>query len=454
MVSLSAEECAGLREKPLFAGKTWRWSPQSWPLLPENRGVIASLGSAAVSFYRAIERLYFKSKSNQKILRNKELLVPWVAEYYDAGKPDWLVSHANSNAVRDLLPAVLRPDLLPVSGGIALTEWDSVPGGIGLTARLGSAYLGEDAPSMVEAFGEALSSAARGFGGKEANMVIAVSEESQTYRPEMEWLVSELGGRGFSIGVAEPEELEIADDGVRKDGTKVDLVYRFWELFDFDEVPVMKDLVRLVEEEKLVVTPPMKHFQEEKLSLALFWHHRLQEFWEENLSPHELELLRSVIPKTWILDPVAVPPGATVDGPPAQGKPLGDWMELAKASRKERALVIKASGFHETAWGARSVVIGDDVSSDQWTSALTSALNSFPEPLCVLQEFSKPARLEHPVFTDDETVETMTGRLRLSPYFFVSGYQAKWKGTLATFCPADKKIIHGMKDGVLMPCGV
>ena len=105
---------------------------------------------------------------------------------------------------------------------------------------------------------------------KKANMVIAVSEESKTYRPEMDWLASELGGHGFSIGVADPEELEITDDGVRKDGTKVDLVYRFWELFDFDEVPVMKDLVRLVEEEKLVVTPPMKHFQEEKLSLALF----------------------------------------------------------------------------------------------------------------------------------------------------------------------------------------
>jgi len=209
----------------------------------------------------------------------------------------------------------------------------------------------------------------------------------------------------------------------------------------------------LVEDDKLVVTPPMKHFQEEKLSLALFWHHRLQGFWEESLKRDELELLRSVIPKTWILDPVAVPPGAIVDGPPVQGKPLGDWMELAKASKKERILVIKASGFHESAWGARSVVVGDDVSSEQWSSALSGVLESFPQPLSVLQEFRKPVRLEHPVFTDEGSVESMTGRFRLSPYFFVSGDQAKWSGTLATFCPADKKIIHGMKDGALMPCG-
>lgn len=454
MVSLSAEEWTRLRDNPLFAGKTWKWSPDAWSFLLGNHEILASLAPAAVSFYRAIERLYLKSKGNDKILRNEELFVPWVAEYYDAGKPDWLVSHANSKAVRDLLPAVLRPDLLPVSGGIALTEWDSVPGGIGVTAQLESAYLGEEAPSMVDAFGEALAHAVSQYGGKQASMIIVVSEESETYRPEMEWLASELSERGFSIGVADPGELEIQVDGVFRNGAKVDLVYRFWELFDWENIPVMKDLARLVEEEKLVVTPPMKHFQEEKLSLALFWHHRLQGFWEENLSRDELELLRNVIPKTWILDPALVPPGATVDGPPIQGKPLGEWMELTKASKKERPLVIKASGFHETAWGARSVVVGDDVSSEQWTSVLSSALDSFPEPLSVLQEFRKPARLEHPVFTDDGSVESMTGRLRLSPYFFVSGDQAKWSGTLATFCPADKKIIHGMKDGVLMPCGV
>ena len=196
----------------------------------------------------------------------------------------------------------------------------------------------------------------------------------------------------------------------------------------------------------------MKHFQEEKLSLALFWHHRLQGFWEENLSRDELELLRSVIPKTWILDPALVPPGATVDGPPVQGKPLGDWMELAKASKKERILVIKASGFHETAWGARSVVIGSDVSSEGWTAAIDHALDAFPSPVHVLQEYRKPARLRHEVYGDTGEISAMEGRLRLSPYYFASNGQAELSGALATFCPADKKIIHGMQDGVLLPC--
>jgi hypothetical protein len=451
--SLSAENLAEFQSNSLFAGKTWKWSPHAWPLLHEISDILESLAPAAVSFYRAIERLYLKSTRNERILRNEELLVPWVAEYYDAGKPDWLINHAQAHAVRDLLPAVLRPDLLPTAGGIALTEWDSVPGGLGVTAQLGLGYFGGDAPPMVDSFGEALAHAASRFGGKQSNMLIVVSEESETYRPEMEWLADELTVRGFSIGVSDPGELEIQAEGVFRNGQKIDLVYRFWELFDWENVPVMKELARLVDDEKVVVTPPMKHFQEEKLSLALFWHHRLQRFWKENLKRDELELLRSVIPKSWILDPVAVPPGATVDGPPVQGNQLGDWMELAKASKKERILVIKASGFHETAWGARSVVVGDDVSSEDWKSSLASALDSFPKPVSVLQEFQKPVRLEHPVFSEDGSVESMTGRLRLSPYFFIPGDQPKWSGCLATLCPADKKIIHGMKDGVLMPCG-
>jgi hypothetical protein len=46
----------------------------------------------------------------------------------------------------------------------------------------------------------------------------------------------------------------------------------------------------------------------------------------------------------------------------------------------------------------------------------------------------------------------MPGRLRLCPYFFVVGSEARLSGALATFCPPDKKIIHGMQDAALLPC--
>ena len=37
---------------------------------------------------------------------------------------------------RDQLPAVIRPDIIPTQDGMVITELDSVPGGIGITACL------------------------------------------------------------------------------------------------------------------------------------------------------------------------------------------------------------------------------------------------------------------------------------------------------------------------------
>jgi len=48
----------------------------------------------------------------------------------------------------------------------------------------------------------------------------------------------------------------------------------------------------------------------------------------------------------------------------------------------------------------------------------------------------------------------MSGRARLSPYYFVSGETTELAGILATVCPADKKVIHGMKDAVMVPCAI
>ena len=450
-VSLTAEDITEHKKYPLFKEKTWVWSPDHWSLDSSISSTIADLGNAAVSFYRAIELLYRKSWSNQSILRNQDLCVPWVAKYYDSGKPQWLIEHTRLNTVRMCMPAVLRPDLLPVSNGLALTEWDSVPGGIGLTAQLEFLYQLGEGGGMVREFGCSLKDAAKQIGIEKANMAIVVSEEAETYRPEMEWLADELSELSYSIIVCSPEELKVSKQELLCRGKRIHLVYRFWELFDFENVPVMRDLADLVELEQLVVTPPMVHIQEEKLSLALFHHHRLQSFWQEVLTKAELKILHAMIPPSWIVDPTELPPGAHLDGPLSRGKKLSSWMDLAKASKKERSLVLKASGFHETAWGARSVVIGDDVSAEEWSTALQSAVSSYPNPISIIQEFRKPVRLEHPVFNSQGEIELMKGRLRLSPYYFIYEGRANWSGTLAAFCPADKKIIHGMKDGALIP---
>jgi hypothetical protein len=154
------------------------------------------------------------------------------------------------------------------------------------------------------------------------------------------------------------------------------------------------------------------------------------------------------------MDPVALPPNAVLDAPFVGGRPIHDWFQLVEAGKKERNLIIKISGFHESAWGARSVTLGSDSSKIEWEAAIQQAVTMADTSLHILQIYEKPKRLRHPVYREDGSVQPMEGRMRLCPYYFVNerAQSADLHGILATFCPADKKIIHGMKDAALMPC--
>jgi hypothetical protein len=234
---------------------------------------------------------------------------------------------------------------------------------------------------------------------------------------------------------------------------KVDVIYRFFELFDLENIPTRQFMLEAWHNEELVITPPFRPFLEEKLGLALFHHHLLRDFWSENLSRDALRLLQKLIPRSWVIDPAPLPPSAVLDGPLIGGRPMNDWRELAQASQKERDLILKISGFHDTAWGARGVLLGSDCSREEWQAGLDAALAASANHLHIVQEYRKPVRLKHPLHSaDGSSTHEAQGRLRLCPYYFVVDGEARLSGALATFCPPDKKIIHGMVDAALLPC--
>jgi len=136
------------------------------------------------------------------------------------------------------------------------------------------------------------------------------------------------------------------------------------------------------------------------------------------------------------------------------GRGLTNWRQLAGASQKERDLIIKISGYHETAWGARSVVLGSDCSREEWQTGIEQAMADAPTNLHILQEYKKPIRVKHRLYDAEQQVREADGRLRLCPYYFNLGGKAVLSGALATFCPPDKKIIHGMQDAALLPCRI
>lgn len=457
---------SALGAQPLFEDKTWQLSPDAWPLTSEQVAQLEAIGAACLEYQQALETLYFRSVAGKNLLRNKPLLASWVADYLDRGKPPELVAHARDPKNRGILPTVMRPDLLLTDDGFALTELDSVPGGIGLTAFLNRLYgshgkiLGAG-DAMIADFYASLAA----LRPAERNPLVAlvVSDEAATYRPEMRWLAQELQRQGKRVFCLRPEEIFPLGGAlffdVEGNPEKIDIIYRFFELFDLANIRTAKFFFEAWQNGEVAIAPPMRHFQEEKLAFALFHHHLLPDFWTEHLSGRALKLLRALIPHSWVVDPAPLPPGAVLDGPHAGGRALNDWRDLAAASQKERDLILKISGFHETAWGARSVILGSDCSREEWQQGVERAVALAPANLHVLQEYRKPRRIEHRLYEQPKDglpaeAKAKAGRLRLCPYYFILGGKAKLSGALATFCPPDKKIIHGMQDAALLPCRV
>jgi hypothetical protein len=436
---------------------SWRIAPVPFSLSLEQVTWFSSLGSNLLSFYRALNRLYGESVRGTK--------PAWIAGYLDQGKPEALVTYSRMKRFRDQLPVVIRPDVIPTSDGMVITELDSVPGGIGLTACLSHLYAETDNTSssliggsdgMIQGFAAML----RIQQGQHPGCVaILVSEEAKDYRPEMRWLAEQLRDGGLDCYCVEPRDIRFTEEGLllstMTEDRPVGLVYRFYELFDLMNIPKAELIQYAVKKERVAVTPPYKPALEEKLAFALLHHPILSRYWQQELGTEVFLQLTALMPRTWVLDPAPIPPSATIPGLSLGGRAVANWTDLATATQKERHFVIKPSGFSELAWGSRGVSVGHDIAQTEWAAALDSALASFPQTPYVLQEFHK-GRLFDVSYFDPVTGEMkqMAGRTRLSPYYFVQGEKAELAGILATICPADKKVIHGMKDAVMVPCAL
>jgi len=162
-----------------------------------------------------------------------------------------------------------------------------------------------------------------------------------------------------------------------------------------------------------------------------------------------LQTLRKLIPYGWAVDPSEIPSHAAI--PRLE---VCSWDEVGEFSQKDRRLVLKVSGFSELAWGSRGVMIGHDEPLDRWRIAVSKAQAQFEMQPRVMQEFKETKLVEHPYFDPESgEIRMMVGRVRLCPYYFINqNGQSSLGGCLATIVPADKKKIHGMRDGILVPC--
>ncbi|HJT80483.1 MAG TPA: hypothetical protein VJ719_04725 [Chthoniobacterales bacterium] len=431
---------AAFPKEGLFAEKDWLLSPDPFPIEPAFERELEQLGHRLYVFQRACNQLYQLSAKGKQ--------PDWIARYLDAGKPRELIEYSRRKEIRDALPMVIRPDLILTDEGYTIAEIDSVPGGIGLTGWLNQIYsqLGDDViggpEGMLEGFRNVLPN-----GGD-----IAVSQEAGTYKPEMEWVAGQLNELQRSTSNVQRSTFNdwrvvAAEKYQPQDGRAV---YRFFELFDLPNIPGVERILRAAEEGKISITPPIKPYLEEKMWFALFWMQPLREFWRRELGEKYFLQLQKVIPYSWLLDPTPLPQHAVI--PRLE---IHDWREAAKFSQKDRELLLKISGFSPLGWGSRGISLGSDLAHSDWQKRIDHALETFETSPTILQRFHKGKLFEHRYWPrESQDLTTMKGRVRLCPYYFVEPDKVKLRGALATIVPADKKLLHGMSDAIMVPSAI
>ena len=453
MVAVAQNRLQAIRsafpKEGLFAEKEWLLSPDAFPIDKKFLADLEQLGHRLFVFQRACNQLY------QLSVKGKQ--PAWIARYLDAGKPKELIGFSRRKEIRDDLPRVIRPDLILTEKGYIVAEIDSVPGGIGLTGWLNQTY---------STFSDAIIGGANGMLDGLRSVLpnggdIVISQESATYRPEMEWIAARLNQSHAVAGVADSGSLRnltsagATDPGYSwrvvpaenyepQDGRTV---YRFFELFDLPNIPAVENTLRANAEGRISITPPIKPYLEEKMWFALFWMHPLREFWRRELGEKYFVKLQEAIPYSWLLDPTPLPQHAVI--PRLE---IHDWREAAKFSQKDRELLLKVSGFSPLGWGSRGIALGSDLPHAEWERRIEHALATFESNPTILQKFHKGALFEHRYWDPDSgELKTMKGRVRLCPYYFVEDDRVKLRGALGTIAPADKKFLHGMSEAILVP---
>ena len=245
---------AAFPKEGLFAEKEWLLSPDAFPIDKKSVADLEQLGHRLFVFQRACNQLY------QLSIKGKQ--PAWVARYLDAGKPKELIEFSRRKEIRDDLPRVIRPDLILTETGYIIAEIDSVPGGIGLTGWLNQTYSSFDneviggATGMLEGFRAVVPNGAD----------IVISQESATYRPEMEWIAARLNHTSNLEHQTSGWRVMAAENYEPHEGRAV---YRFFELFDLPNIPRVENTLRFNAEGRITITPPIQFATSETVIITI-----------------------------------------------------------------------------------------------------------------------------------------------------------------------------------------
>ena len=182
---------------------------------------------------------------------------------------------------------------------------------------------------------------------------------------------------------------------------------------------------------------------------ALFWLQPLRDFWRRELGDKYFRTFQR--DHSLHLDSGSDAAAATCGDSAARDSRLAGGG--ASSARKSAICLLKISGFSPLGWGSRGVALGSDLAARGMAAADRGRARRFEQRADDHAAVSQGPALRSSVLGPRQTEElkTMRGRVRLCPYYFVEPEKVMLRGALATICPADKKLLHGMRDAILVP---
>ncbi len=377
----------------------FRVSPTPFRMNKKQKDEILIIGKAICDYMDCCIELYKTDEYIKNIL--------------DRGKPDKYLKNIEPNFL------FLRPDLILTQEGFSICEIETSPFGLGLAEVLNRTYghAGFDPLVTENELKNYIQSQIPSVG------TIAYSDKVNAFSGQMDFLADEI----------------FSGDGKRWDSKKISRqsnlknkeIYRAFYLSDEYKD---KDVALFLQEPHIYIPNPTPQF-EEKALLAFIWDKRYSEFFKQKLGTAEFELLRKVIPKTWIVGEEQY-----IDECLPRG--VKDSISLSSLGKNSRKYVLKQSGFNTgSSWG-EGVEFLHKMGGAKAGEKIKKALED-KNHLYIIQEF-KPGKVVHMNYLDDNyEIKNMDAKIRITPYF---SYRGKSKGKLiaikVTGCEKSTEYIH------------
>lgn len=363
-------------------GINFRVSPTPFKLSLTQKKMLEDIGKAICDYMDCCIELYNTNETAHLLL--------------DKGKP---TIYKNAENIKYLF---LRPDLILTDSGFRICEIETSPFGLGLAEVLNRTYGNEGYDTIVQ------QNQLRNYihSNVENEGTIAYSEKVKAFSGQLDFMAEHLfSGNGK---LWKPKL-------ITSDPIPTKQIYRSFYLTDQFNDPNVYNLLT----EPHIYLPTTTPQFEEKALLSFIWDKRYVDFFRNFLGTSTFELLRQVIPKTWILGEEKYVDG----GLPNNFTSSIQLSELGKSSRK---FVLKQSGFSSNSSWSEGVKFLHKMSGSKASEALLSASKDKTH-LYIIQEFSQAKNVPMSFIMTNGLLQNLNAKIRITPYY---AYTGNAKGSL------------------------